>query len=357
MADVASGSSWMRVWTRAVIAPAARRAAAVWAGAGIVAAVVFGGTGMHPRDLTELAVHVAAVAAVLGATWVLLMLPAARVLVRGDGARYLRSLPGPRAWPVAAAAAALVALQGPWLALWLAGEGARGLVVIAATTLVIAGLARWQVRPARGRQVRWRRAGTALFGVYARALRRRAADALVRGAGLAVLAGIAAGLLVRNNALAGPGAGALGAAVIAIVLAPGWAGALAPLADAHRETGWLAGSLGISDTAREAVLATTVVAVYAAGAAVASAAAAALAAPSAVGWIAVTAVIGAAGGGLVATRAVLVAARGGGAGAVRIAVGAVIASAVVVLAVGLLGAWGAGAAVATGAVVLAARSR
>src|SRR6185312_13698325 len=112
-------SSW--VWTRAVVAPAARRVAPVWIGAGIVGAVVFGPTGMQPRDLTGLALGAPAVGLVLVATWALLFLPAARVVVRADAARYLRSLPIPR-WPaIAIGTAALVGLQLPWLALWLLG--------------------------------------------------------------------------------------------------------------------------------------------------------------------------------------------------------------------------------------------
>src|SRR3954470_19068291 len=109
---------WMDVWIRAVVVAAFRRAVAVWIGTGIVAAGVFGPTAMHPRDLTDLALHEPVVGGILALTWMLVFLPAARVLVRGETAAYLRSLPGPTIAPLALGAAALIALQLPWLALW-----------------------------------------------------------------------------------------------------------------------------------------------------------------------------------------------------------------------------------------------
>ena len=117
--------TWLEVWTRAVVVPAGRRAAAAWVGCGIVGAVLFGPTGIHPRDVTALARHHAGVAAVLAVTWVLVFVPTARVLVRGEGAAYLRALPGPVGAARALAAVALVGLQLPWLALWVIGEAPR----------------------------------------------------------------------------------------------------------------------------------------------------------------------------------------------------------------------------------------
>src|SRR5580704_6750233 len=104
MAESAPRSS-VEVWRRAVIKPAERRVLPVWIGTGIVGTSIFGGNGMPPRDLTTLAFHAPLVGLMLVATWVLLYLPTARVLVRGDGARYLRSLPMPR-WPLLALGAA-----------------------------------------------------------------------------------------------------------------------------------------------------------------------------------------------------------------------------------------------------------
>lgn len=254
------------MWVRAVVGPALRRALAVWIGAGIVGAVIFGPTAMQPRDLTGLALHDPGAGGVLCATWLLLFVPIARVVVRGEPATYLRSLPHGPTWPLAAAA--IVVLQLPWLALWVAGEGVRGLAVVGALTVPAVLLAAWRPRKARVTAPRWRRGTTALAAVYVRGLVRRGGDALVRGAGLAILAGLAGGLLVHNNALTGTHAGVLAASVIAIVLVPATAGALLPLAQAQRAAADLAASLGL---ATRAPLAAVVAAVYVAAAAIASA--------------------------------------------------------------------------------------
>ncbi|HTR53999.1 MAG TPA: hypothetical protein VMJ10_25065 [Kofleriaceae bacterium] len=344
----------MRVWARAVVAPAARRAGAVWEGCAIVAAVIFGRTAMHPRDLTGLAVGSPGVGAVLAATWVLLMLPSARFLVRGDAATYLRALPGPTWTPRLAAAAALVALQLPWLVLWLAGAGARGLAVIAATTIVLVALARIRPRRPRPRRAAWKTATRALAGVYARALGRRASDALVRGAGLAVLAGLTAGLFVRNNALPPRESAAIGAAVVAVVLAPGVAGLVMALLDAHRASAWLAATLGISETARRAVLAAVVASIYAIGAAIASAAAALVVEPAALVYLAPAAISAAAGSSLFATRALVrVEHADPRTTALRVVIGVIAVPAASIVALGLLGPSGVLALAAAGALAFA----
>lgn len=185
-----------------MIVPAWRRATAIWIGTGIAGGIVFGPTAMHPHDLTRLALGVPAVGAVLALTWLLVFVPTARVLVRADGAAFLRSLPGPRWSPRILAALALLGLQLPWLALWTIGDGARGLAIVVALSAVIALVATWRVRPRIARAPRWRHGRAALRGVYLRALRRRASDALVRGVGLAILGGLVAALVVRNNELA-----------------------------------------------------------------------------------------------------------------------------------------------------------
>lgn len=386
---------FLAVWCRAVIVPAWRRAASVWVGAAIGGGIIFGPTGMHPRDLTRLALGVPAVGAILAITWLLVFVPAARVLVRADGARYLRSLPGPRGLPILVGALALLALQLPWLALWIAGDGLRGLALVVGLSAVIAALASWRPRVRPAAMPRWTRDRQALRGVYLRALRRRASDALIRGVGLAILAGLVSALVVRNNALSGRDAAVLGTAVITIVLIPGWAGTLLPLFDAHRQSGWLVNSLGMSPTARMTVLASVVAGVYVIGALIALAAtgvalgwlldsaasiastpaetggatAAATAGSSSVAttvaWIGAVAVATSIGMSLIATRAVLRAgaernardenvARDGrddrderGA-AVRVVVGAIVASALAVLFLGSLGIAGAGAIVALG---------
>lgn len=395
MLQVVSVPVFLAIWCRAVIVPAWRRAASVWVGAAIGGGIIFGPTGMHPHDLTRLALGVPAVGAILAITWLLVFVPAARVLVRADGARYLRSLPGPRWWPIVVGALALLALQLPWLALWLAGDGLRGLVIVVGLSAVIALLASWRPRGRPAATPRWTRGRQALRGVYLRAMRRRASDALIRGVGLAILAGLVAALVVRNNALAGRDAAVLGPAVIAILLIPGWAGTLLPLLDAHRQSGWLVSSLGMSASARTVVLATVVATVYVAAALISVAAAgvalgwlldsaASLTAESGVpvvadpsmvtsgssvaatiAWIGAVTVATSIASSLIATRALL---RAGGeretrdpsvahdgrddrderGAAVRVVVGAIAASALSVLCIGWLGIAGVGASVAVG---------
>ncbi|MDB4954629.1 MAG: hypothetical protein JWO36_2198 [Myxococcales bacterium] len=354
MADVALGSRWVATWSRAVIGPASRRATAVWIGAGLVVAVIFGGNGMKPHDLTELALRVPAVGIVLAVTWTLLFLPTARVLVWADGATYLRSLPGPRRLPIAISAAAMLGLQLPWLALWILGDGARGLAIVVAMTVAIAALAAWRPRARVTRTPAWRRDRQALRGVYVRALRRRAGDALVRGAGLAVLAGIAGGLLVRNNGLVGLDAAVLGSAAIQIVLVPASVGVWVPLVEAHRASAWLAGSLGISEVARIAVLAMIVSGVYVVAAAIAAAAAAITVGGSIEtnGWLVVLSLAIALCSGILTTRALVWAERSQQVAA-RVVSGAMVVAAISIVWLGWLGVVGVLALAATAVFALA----
>lgn len=328
------------MWSRAVTGPAGRRAVGLWAGAGIAGGVIFGPTGMHPHDLTQLALGDPGVGAVLIAMWLLMFAPIARIVIHADAARWLRSLPAPRWLPVALAAAALVWLQLPWLALWLFGEGFRGLGVIGATSVAIVPIAWWVPRPRRRNVPTWRGAGRALAAIHLRALLRRQADALVRAAGLAVLAGAAAGLLVRNNALTGRDAAVLGTSVIAIMLIPAIAGAMLVLADSHRATGWLADSLGVSRVARigALVVATTVVEVAATLLAVAAETVIAGAEPV----LAATAIVVGASLGAAMPRVLSRATT-----SVQVVVGIVVATAIAVVWLGWLGVAGAAAAAAT----------
>lgn len=322
-----------------MVTPAWRRAAAVWIGAAMGGGIVFGPTGMHPHDLTRLALGVPAVGAGLALTWLLVFTPTARVLVRAEGARYLRSLPGPRWQPLVVGATALVVLQLPWLALWIAGDGVRGLAIVLALTVLIVLVASLRRRPRTAHFPPWTRPFPALRGVYVRALKRRAADALVRGVGLAILAGMVAGLVVRNNGLAGESAAPLGSGAIAIMLVPGWVGALLPLVEAQRSSAWLASSLGITQAMRITVLATVVAGVYLVGTAIALGAAGVTFAMSP--WLAATAIVTSLGMSLVATRALLVADRDVASAPVRVVSGAVVASALAVVCLAWLGILGA----------------
>ena len=345
MADAARGSSWVRVWTRAVVRPAARRFLGTWLGLGIVAAVIFGPTAMQPSDLTGLALHAPTLGVALGVTWILLFLPAARILLRADGGRFLRSLPHPRAAPPLIAVAALVVLQLPWLALWWLGEGPLGLAIVALTTLPIATLAVVHAPAIRPRFPHWRSDGAALRGIYVRAVRRRAGDATVRAAGFAVLAGVAGGLIVRNNHLIDPEAAVLAASVIALVLVPAQAGLLMVLVDAHRQTAWLAATTGVSHATRIAALATVIagIDVGATGLALAVDALAFGATASLVATALGIAVATALGTTLAVVRAAPSPAATG-----KVVLGAIVVAAVGVLCLGILGTTGALAALALG---------
>ncbi len=315
-------------------------------GAGIVGGVIFGPNGMRPRDFAHLALGSPAIGIGMVATWMLLFVPVARVIVRADAARYLRSLPSPR-WPtIAIGVAALVGFQWPWIALWFFGAGAIGLAVVGLVTILVAGVAWWRFAPPKTGALRWRGPIAALFGVYARALRRRAADALMRCAGLALLAGLTAGLFCRNNQLVSREAGVIAAAVIAVVLTPGWAGTLLPPIETHRDTAWLAASTGISEQARRVALASIVVAIYVVTALIAAIAAIAIA-PDGGEWIIALSLASAFGAAFVATRTMIRSERSD-AMAMRVVIGAIAASAVVVIALGVLGAPGALAIVALG---------
>jgi len=338
-AGIYQAVSWLAAWMRAVIVPSVRRALPVWIGAGIVGAVIFGGTGMAPRDLTQLALRTPGLALGLGLAWLLLFVPVARLLVRDDETRFLRSLPFPQWAPRLIAAGALVALQVPWLILWLVGEGGFGGALALALTPIIAVLALVRGRPPRGVPV-WRGPITALLGVYARALRRRARDALLRAAGLALVAGGAAGLFVRNNGLAPADASVLAASVIAVVLVPGWAGTLLPLCEVHGQARWLASSLGASDRMRVGVLGTAIGMVYVGAMVIAVAIAAVVVGELAVALVLVPVGVGTALGlALVVTRGV-VWAEASVTPAAKVVLASMVASALAVVMLGWFGAVG-----------------
>ena len=349
---VEHGRMWLSVWTRAVVHPAAQRSGGVWVGSAMVAAVVFGPTGMKPRDLTGMALHVPAVGLILGAIWLLVFLPIARDLVRADGARFLRSLPGPRISPILVGALALLALQGPWLALWVAGDGVRGLLVVLGHTAVMALLAAWRPPVFRPRTPSWRSPLSALAGVHIRALRRHAGDALLRGVGLAILAGGTAALFVRNNQLTGASAATVGISVVAAALVPAQVGPLLVLADSHRRSSWLRATLGISPSASVAALALVVALVHLVASTIALVTLALVASPdaSSLALIALVGMASTVGTALVSTRSLL-----GTDESItsRIVSGAVGAAALTIVCLTALGVPGTLGVLATGALALA----
>ena len=340
---------WLSVWTRAVVVPASRRADAALMGCAIVGALIFGPTAMHPSDLTGLALHDLRVGAILAATWLLIFLPTARILVRPPTS-YLRSLPGAPRTALVLSALALLILQLPWAALWIIGAGARGAAIVLATTIVVAGLAGLQSPRLRPTFPAWRHSITALFAVHRRALRRRAGDALLRGAGLAILAGLAAGLWVRNNELTGAPAAVLAASVIAIVVMPAQIGTALVTLGAHRETAWLAAATGISGTTRIAALAAAVATIHLLAAAIASLAAMALSGLNP--WLPILSLATALGTSLIASRTLL-SAESSPTAPVRVVTGAIVAAAIAILCLAMLDAAGALAIIAIGAVLLA----
>jgi hypothetical protein len=299
---------------------------------------------MMPSDLTWLALHHAGVATTLGLTWILVFVPTARMIVRADGAVYLRSLPGPAQAPMWIGGGAILAFQLPWVALWVAGEGVLGLAVVAIVTLVILALARWRPPPLRSGWPGWKRDGAALRSIHVRALRRRAGDALIRGAGLSVLAGVTAGLFVRNNQLAGPDAAVVGASVIAIVLVPAEVGVLLVILATHRSTAWLAGSLGVTRATRIAavIYAIALVQLVASGIAIGAAVVVTDASLETACLLGATSLAIAAASALGCTR-VLLAAEDSPTVAARTVAGSVVVAAGAVLCLGLFGELGAGA--------------
>jgi hypothetical protein len=291
---------------------------------------------------------------VLTAIWLLLFVPSARIIVRAQPAAYLTSLPGdPRAARVVAAAA-LVWLQLPWIVLWIAGAGGLGVAVIAATTALTIALARFRPPPVRTQIPAWRRAGQALRGIHLRALRRRAGDALIRGAGLSVLAGLAAGLLIRNNHLEGESAGVFGAGVIAVALIPAQIGPALVTLGAYRETAWIVQAFGIAPAARIGALVATVAGVHLGAAAIAVIAATVVAGVHP--WLPVTALGTAVGTALAEARTILTHETSPTI-ATRVVVGAIVAVAIAVLCLALLDATGVLAILAIGSfAILAAAS-
>lgn len=340
---------WIAVWFRAVVIPASRRADAALMGCAIVGGLIFGPTAMHPSDLTGLALHDLRVGAILAATWLLIFLPTARLLVRPPTA-YLRSLPGAPRTALVLSGLALLILQLPWAALWIIGEGALGAAVVLATTFVVAGLAGLPPPRLRPTFPAWRRPFTALFAVHRRALRRRAGDALLRGAGLAILAGLAAGLWVRNNQLTGAPAAVLAASVIAVVVMPAQIGTALVTLGAHRETAWLAAATGISRTTRILSLASAVATIHLLAAAIASLAAMALSGPNP--WLPLLTLATSLGTSLIAARTLL-SAESSLTAPVRVVTGAVVAAALAIVCLATLDAAGAVAIIAVGAGLLA----
>jgi hypothetical protein len=282
-------------------------------------------------------------------TWLLVFAPTARMIVRASPAAYLASLPGDPRLARLVAAGALLGLQLPWVALWVAGDGLRGLAIVLGFTVVIVGLASWRPPSVRTKFPAWRRDGEALRAIHLRALGRRAGDAMVRGAGLAVLAGGAAGLVVRNNQLTGETAAVLGASIIAVVLVPAQVGAALVTLGAHRETAWVAAAFGIAPHTRIGALVYAIAVVHVGASAIAVMAAMIVSGANA--WLPILAFAGALGTALGEART-MIASEASPNAATRAVVAAVVAAAAAVVCLAVLDAVGAVAILVLGAFAL-----
>ncbi|WP_234023894.1 hypothetical protein [Sorangium cellulosum] len=127
------------------------RAMPLYMGIGLVAAIVFGGNGMHPAQLTGLAGESFVFRVALWATWLLLGTPAARALLRAPATFFLRALPVPRVHLLSAHALLLAIAELPWVVLWAFGAGA--LAGAAACVAALAAHCMLLARPRGGREI------------------------------------------------------------------------------------------------------------------------------------------------------------------------------------------------------------
>jgi hypothetical protein len=289
-----------RVLTRTAGLPALLRALPAFAAIALAATILFAGNGMRAADLVALAERAPAVRAALWGAWLLVTIPAARVLLETPETFFLRSLPVPpwHFWLVHGAQLAL--LQLPWAMLWLRGGGL--VTGLAAIMLAVAADALWIARPRSARDLlalaslvaalalplpsalrlalglfaaplgiasAWTRApgkgvsvgaglvhggpASALLLAHAAVIGRRDLLLLLRGLVLALLGAVILALVVRNN----PGAGislesfALIVAPLPLALATG--GVAVRALDTERALTWLLLATGTGATLRALV--------------------------------------------------------------------------------------------------------
>jgi hypothetical protein len=260
----------------------------------IIASVVFGGNGMHARDLTAFARTSLGFRLSLLGAWLLLSLPAARAILAARSAFYLRCMPVP-AWTVAPVLlAAMVLVELPWACLWTVGEGPAGAGAIAvaiaghalligrpsrpteiASALAVAALyaatsrlpawnaagwplaafavwRAWVSAPERGPSGAWavvRRGqprSIALAAAHLVTLFRRHRSLLVRWLWLTGAAALGGVLAVRNNRLEGAAARTLWLTCFVPGALFGVAGLIGPLARTAAQAGWMLLACGVS---------------------------------------------------------------------------------------------------------------
>jgi len=350
-----SSAALATVWARVVGGAAMRRAIPVWAGVGIVAAIVFGGTGMRVGDLTRIARQEPGVGVALGAMWLVLVAPVGAAIADARATAWLRALPSARWARRGVNAVIAMIVQLPWIALWGGGDGVLAAVAMggaAAAIMMMVARVRW---PLPARAPRWRGAIRALAGVHVRALVRTRGAAIARAIAWALCAGAAAGLIARSNQL--DDGGAVSALLIAVAIAApmGLSGLAAPVADSDRAVAWAA--IAASDAARAAAQALVLAIAGAAMALVAAIAAVLLWRSGAAGMIlaqiAAAAALGA-GLGAGAARVGAWAATGPITDGTRVVVGMTGAAVLAAAAVGALGAWAIALVAASGGALAAA---
>ena len=260
----------------------------------ICGSVIFGGAGMHARELTDFArTSLGFRLALLGA-WLLISMPAARAILTARSAFYLRCLPVP-AWIVAPVLTGfMVLVEAPWCWLWIAGEGPGGAgavgVAIAAHALLVSRPSRprelafalavaaliafpprlglwnlagwplavfavwraWSSAPGRGAGAAWtvvRRGqprSIALGAAHLATLFRCHRPVLLRWVWLAGSGALCGVLAVRNNRLEGVAARTLWLTCLLPGLLFGAAGLVGPLARAAAKGHWLLLSCGVT---------------------------------------------------------------------------------------------------------------
>ncbi len=138
----------LRLFARAIGEPVLRQLLPIYVGIGMVAAVVFGPTGMTAADVTGAAADSAGFRLGLWALWLTALAPATRSLVTAPAGFYLRALPIPRGHHYLLVGGALAVAQLPWGWLWLRGAGPGP--AAAAVTVALAILCAQAIRPRSG---------------------------------------------------------------------------------------------------------------------------------------------------------------------------------------------------------------
>jgi hypothetical protein len=264
----------------------------------ILAAVIFGGNGVHPHDVTRFARTSLGFRLALLGVWLLISMPAARAILAARSAFYLRCLPVPAGTVVPVLLAFMVLVEVHWGWLWLLGEGPAGAgavavaiaghallvgrpsrprelgIAVAVVALIVAtsslwlwNLAGWPLAafavwrtwasvPGRGGAGAWAvvRGGQprsiALGAAHLATLLRRHRPILLRWVWLAGGGALSGGLAVNSNRLQGPTARALWLTCLVPGLLFGAAGSIGPLARTAAKAHWMLGACGVAAAQR-----------------------------------------------------------------------------------------------------------